>query len=858
MTSRELLYPHSHSLCYSSLNETTGSVIDIQDSTPDISCELVVSESLRNASLPPRHSDIYITDVYNVSEQADSSSRSASKISRDSISLFKQVREVTGEFLEPSLLLQPQTASYSDSTDSLSSLLTTRGRLQLDVCVEYVVTQSAAIGGGTINELITVGCSQVHKSTSAGKQLHSSGGLGDMSSSGGISESWLQPPPPPAVSRQQARFSLASTSSGSSIASSASALVRVTKQTSAQQQSPPSPPALSNERISELRDKWVNSREVWRLLDYVDHCLSSSKLQSAPVTPPPWSQSLEQIDEVSTPTNSSRRAPKVKFEDRQQQHVTPRKRQRKTPAVAATNGHDIPAVTPALSVTSDSCYNSGDRVFAKWTDRKFYAATLMDRHTDGRWTVDFYDGDRRTVSEENLLLADETAMIGLRVYADNGDDNFTLGIVTGCDPDVNGRSRYSVARDDCDICVPAEQILLTESQARQVRSRSARSYNGSVSSGSIISDSEALTPGGRATRSRTRALARDSPVPSSSGTQQRRTAGAEHSTACNAACIASDSEDDSAAGCGAATGNGLEMDVPGLEAETAAAYDGCGRIKGKTVAGKMRFGMGCPEDIAALGPLPPTGCQPFKALHVVLSCVRPSVGGETLASAGGSETGSCSSNSENYRFFTLPCVKSRLQEQLEAGGAVVYARFEELPSRLYKQACLISNRPSRSARYVLCLAAGVRPVCHEWVIRCCTVGSLVAPQELPCGWSLERERFISTFDRPLNGRPLRRKLVIVAASTEPGIEPGFASFWTRVLELAEANVRPLAAATDSEFSRALCVLCECGYRDERTECAMQRGVPLVTPTWLIQTLIHGELREFHRLPCYRPDYFDSD
>lgn len=825
-------------------------MIDIQDSTPDLSLELVTNDIQRVTKPPPRHSDIYITDVYNASEHGDRSISSLEgKVSRNF--LFKPVPESDGVFLDPSSIL-PQSVNINDSTESLSSLVPSRGKLKIDVAIEYSVHQSSEVGG-TLNELVSLHCTQTEQNPN--KQLETSGGAGNSSS---ISEPWSSQSFQPVLAKHPRYSHASSTSSGSSIASSASALARTNKTKTSQQQYSLLPP-LTHERISELRDKWINSREIWRLLDYIDRYLASSKLVSSLMLSPPRSQSLEQINEVVTPTPSeSRRALKVKFSDQQQlPPVTPKKRQRKANAVATTNGHDSAhGVTP--STTSNNNYKTGDRVFAKWTDRKFYAATLLDRHIDGRWSVDYYDGDRRTISEDNLLRADEIAMKGQRVYAAYCDDDFTLGIVTDCELAADGQLRYTVMRDDRDICVPAEQILLSESQAKQIRLLCNHCHNGNGAldiTGNATYDHITATPSGRALRSRTRALTRDSPVPSSSGIKKKQASNAGNNKSTASTVTASDSEDDVTADINATTCNGIDVFVPGLEPEVAAAYDGCSKLKGKTVIGKMRFGSGRTEDLAALGPLPPIGSQLFKGLHILLSCVRPVTGGEPLVSSSTSEADSCSSYNENYRFSTSPCVKTRLTEQLEAGGAKVYARFEDLPSCVYKQAYIISNRPSHSANYMLCLAAGIRPVCHEWVIRCCVEGRVLPRQDLPCGWSLEREDFVGEFNRATTcGRPLRRKLVLVASSTDSS----FARFWTRILELAEANVRSLITASDSDFNRVLCILCECDYRDEHTERAVQRNVPLVTPIWLIQTLVHSELRDFNKLSCYRPDYLDMD
>lgn len=180
--------------------------------------------------------------------------------------------------------------------------------------------------------------------------------------------------------------------------------------------------------------------------------------------------------------------------------------------------------------------------------------------------MNFYDDDLRVVSEENLLRGDELAMVGQRVYAADGDGDFTAGIVTGCDVDCTGRFKYTVARDDRDIYVTSERILLTESQARQIRLRCGIPATTSNGGGPSTTPST-ISSGLRATRSRTRAAAtRDSPVPSGSGTQQQRSGRSVRST--------SDSEDETQE-----SELNLEQ-VTDLEPEVLVAYDGCIQLKG--------------------------------------------------------------------------------------------------------------------------------------------------------------------------------------------------------------------------------------------------------------------------------------
>lgn len=59
------------------------------------------------------------------------------------------------------------------------------------------------------------------------------------------------------------------------------------------------------------------------------------------------------------------------------------------------------------------------------------------------------------------------------------------------------------------------------------------------------------------------------------------------------------------------------------------------------------------------------------------------------------------------KFSSLPFVKEYLQNQIEAGGGVVYSHFEVIPKNKYKQCKLIAARPCSTAKYVQCLAANI-------------------------------------------------------------------------------------------------------------------------------------------------------
>lgn len=954
---------------YSSLNESICSVIDIPDSTPDVSCELSTSKGAADGCLvstssatvpnehatmnfqhrlgaPARHSDIYITDVYNVNdhsietesaiaetpepvktvtletvdEVADTSqqdSQAHDKTLHDDVVLFPNVREFDRNLLEltagkvasaPSVPIAASTITAEGETSKTNS----RSYVRMCVQVKCTIMRTKAADGGTINELVSVRCDDCAVQSGG----DTSGVHADLSSTGSsdlIHQTFPPPPPPPTGSsilsqRYKSRFSHASSTSStsaSSIASSASALaarmnipavveaVAITerekqiKTLSTETTSENDSISLSNERISELRDKWMNSREVWRLLDHIDRMMDKN---GSVILDSDIQYLTRRGRKTKQPDNDCQ-----KPDEQSECPMTPRPAKRRK----ATNQASCDA----------SVYCVGSRVFAKWTDRRFYAATLVESISDGRWLVEFYDGNRRPVSEEHMLYVDNVAIIGQKVFAraqspsESGvGDDFQAGIVTGCESDEsNERLMFTVARNDSDITVPSEYILLTEHQVRQIKKKP-------TSNGDHCSSPLPSSAAYRSTRSKTRCVTNrvDSPVPGSSGTQRRRnrnaasngqtttrqrgrgrpkrqnadsTVGQRNVTSTSDETRDDvdyeDYDDDDDSYTTNSTSNRIESNigygnaanVSGLEPEAAASYDASGRIKGKTVDGKAtRFGREPrEEETAALGPMPASGTQPFKGLHVLLSCaseITLSTAGTRICGIdgesdyGGDGKSSCTSGDFDFKFSNHPFVKARLRAQLIAGGAIMHDSLEDVPSQKLGQTYLIANRPSRTAAYVACMAAGVRICCHDWVIRCCAEGKFLSPQELPYGWSIEKERYFMSYERqgPQGSgcAALKRRVILIS----DGGDAHFTSYWTHVLKLSGATVKSLSLCDDNEVSRAFCVLCDCGHKDDHAVRAHRRGAKLVTTTWLVQTLIHGEVRKFDATSSYRPDYVD--
>lgn len=800
-------------------------------------------------------SDVFITDVYKLNTykaKLETVSDSSTPVpfrnptdSAESIVMFKDLKNRAKEMWS---MLENGEAAYgakdsgdTDSTLSYKSTVKSKANGQesesaqpVQKCLSFCIDVSLMLSERKTNcQIFNIVCvDNFEESSPAVSYSESSGNLGDVSKTVSPSSATNQP-----YQLRPNRFSVMSSSSSSSMASSAAVLMqrmRDNKRATHKRTELKTP--LTKERIDELSERWENSELIWNVLDYIDvNVIKNDEEFKQPDVKPPGKaktpEKLEQIEEVNTPASclgtggkgpkpripKGKRKAKVKFTGSDGE--SPKKRQRKAGAKQ----------TPIKIL--ESRFQPGDQVFAKWTDRKFYAATLMERDEyDGKWKVNFFDGDHKNLGEDLLIKSDEFCMQGQRVYASHCDSTFNPGIITGYEH-KNGEIHYIIARDDeGDISIPAKFILITESQARQIRNRmneggSPRQRTPPKKREEIISE---MLPNKRATRSKTRMLM-DSPKPSSSGTQR---------------IVKSDSEDE------VAEGNDVNFDcVPGIEPECQGSYEACAKMKGKAVAGKLlssRFSRAKTNDVDAktnevLGLIPLEGSKIFKNLHVLLNCVRPSSPSFDNADSG----------SENFNFSQIPFNKDRLKKQLSNGGATVYNNFDDIPSKLWKSTYLISNKPNISAKYIQCLTIGIRLVCHDWVIRSCNENKAVPVQELPVGWSIEKQSYIAYHDRKAKW-PLKKQKILVVDSPD---NKNFYKFWSRICSLADAQVSKLTR--DSNLEMILCVICESGHRDELVERVLSHSVPVVSTEWLVQTLIHGEIRDVNKTE-YQTEYVDSE
>lgn len=193
------------------------------------------------------------------------------------------------------------------------------------------------------------------------------------------------------------------------------------------------------------------------------------------------------------------------------------------------------------------------------------------------------------------------------------------------------------------------------------------------------------------------------------------------------------------------------------------------------------------------------------------------------------------SEDENFVFTDIPYVYSHLESQIKLAGGIVFENYTDIPNDLTRNLFLIAPRPCLTARYIECMTYNVKLICHEWVVRCARAKGIVPFQELPLGWSIEEKRFINSFER-LNSFPF---LNLVVKITSQRRNNHFFEFWSRLMQYCGAEVRP-KRRNKSDMDA---IIIESGYDCDQLPVA-------VTPIWVIQSILHGEMQHIFSRPEY--------
>uniref|UniRef100_A0A674DET1 Tumor protein p53 binding protein, 1 n=1 Tax=Salmo trutta TaxID=8032 RepID=A0A674DET1_SALTR len=221
----------------------------------------------------------------------------------------------------------------------------------------------------------------------------------------------------------------------------------------------------------------------------------------------------------------------------------------------------------------------------------------------------------------------------------------------------------------------------------------------------------------------------------------------------------------------------------------------------------------------------------------------------TASSESDRQTNQPISDGEEEYVQTAPYHKRYTETQLEAGAGFILHDFNEEQCKAAYQSLLITDQHSRTRKYLLCVASGVPCVSHIWVRDCCKEGKLLNYRNylLPAGVGPD-ERIVEWHPRCSPFKALRVLLVF----EEP------AELWSELLMMSGASsVRQHQAEKDSSdipVGKFDVVVTDRTCPPLVLKSVTSQEVPMVSPEWLIHSLICGERLGYHSNPQYRHDY----
>ncbi|XP_061621026.1 TP53-binding protein 1 isoform X2 [Phyllopteryx taeniolatus] len=198
---------------------------------------------------------------------------------------------------------------------------------------------------------------------------------------------------------------------------------------------------------------------------------------------------------------------------------------------------------------------------------------------------------------------------------------------------------------------------------------------------------------------------------------------------------------------------------------------------------------------------------------------------------------------------TGPFNKAYTESQLQAGGGFVLPDFNEEQCKAAYQSLLIVDQHCRTRKYLLCLASGVPCVSHLWVRDCCKDNKLLNYRNylLPAGLGPD-DAIVEWHPRCSPFKDLHFFLVF-----EKPVE-----LWAQLVTMGGASsVRHYHAdkdGSDVPAGKYDVVVSDHSCPPLIEKNVMTLEVPLVSPEWLIQSVICGERLGFQSKPQYHHNY----
>ncbi|KAI5696684.1 hypothetical protein M8J75_016440 [Diaphorina citri] len=247
------------------------------------------------------------------------------------------------------------------------------------------------------------------------------------------------------------------------------------------------------------------------------------------------------------------------------------------------------------------------------------------------------------------------------------------------------------------------------------------------------------------------------------------------------------------------------------------------------------------------GPIPASGLDLFSGYVFVVS-----------HSNQGLDYGSDGNLSDQqYEALTskFPFRRRRLEHQLTKGGGTVFPSLNLVPHEKLENTLLITDRPGTTCNFILALAMRVPVLHYYYVIQCCVTKTHIKKHRLPemsSGYSLEEKCLL---DRNLTSANILGEYLIViamSAKTQTVI------FWEKVLKFAGASVKRWKPNFDWDTLTTVCSSMQVAILiddpEDTPDEVLAQSYDRILPTWIIQSLIHAQARDFNAHPAYRKKY----
>ncbi|XP_076330503.1 uncharacterized protein LOC143236114 [Tachypleus tridentatus] len=561
----------------------------------------------------------------------------------------------------------------------------------------------------------------------------------------------------------------------------------------------------------------------------------------------------------------------------------------------------------------------GKRVMARWRDGYYYPGTVKKTESNGRWTVQFDDGDNRAIRESDLLVI---ALLheGLSVLALSEDDYYDPGIIRGHYREGT-EVGYVVERDDRVTKrfsnSPRASVILSADQAAAIVSPMFHSPGptAAVSLDNIVDgrrkrtpSSTGISPGGtklpggkrkqgknldpnlQSTATDTtedsfsEALAKQTPMfkkvsgksPARSSPQSRKakSTGSTSSGRTKRKGTPLAKQDKSS------ETSETEMTTPfshiSQPRRLVSCYDEESQSKtsSHSVTTEPQFpALSCERSdlVTQYGPIPSAGSTLFHNLGFILSCADRTLSTKKdsikplQADFSSTEDSSATDDLSSEDICSVPFNKKYLKEQLEAGGGIILENFQDTQKTSAKEVFLLSDTYLRTIKYIQCLSAAIPCISHVWVIDCCRVNELLPSKSYlhPAGYSIVINSLVEWHSK---STVLKGLHVLIVSKNED-----FVNTWAPVLLAARAEmVRRLPRQEHSSESGVVekktaqrsgsysvdIVLSDPSCPQDVLKRAQQLSIPVLSSEWIIQCLINGQRLPFNAHSKFKYDYTD--